>query len=73
MASIMLQTLAIVLPVLWNENAILNARNCCNMPLASGILPRVLEDVVSMPLSPRRVASSNAWRTDPSFRLRSGR
>ncbi|KJG26501.1 aldehyde reductase [Raoultella planticola] len=49
------------------KNARLNARNCCSMPLASGILPRALKTNVSMPLSPRRVTSSNSLAYRPVF------
>ena len=43
------QTLAVVLPALWNENVTLNAPNCSSTPNACGTSPTVPTMRVSMP------------------------
>lgn len=55
------QTLAIVLPALWNENAIPSVPNCCNTQNASGISPKAPKTSALMPRLPPPVNSSNKW------------
>jgi NADP-dependent alcohol dehydrogenase len=61
------QTLAIVLPALWNEKRDTKRASCCSMPSACGISPRALTTSVSMPPSPQRVSSSSRWACRPAF------
>lgn len=51
------QTLAIVLPALWNENAIPSALSCCNMLNASGISLKVQTMSVLTPRLPQPAIS----------------
>lgn len=61
------QTLAIVLPALWNENAMLNAPSCCSTAPASGTSPKVPRKSALTPPSPQRVISSNRWASRRAF------
>lgn len=55
------QTLAVVLPALWNENVTLNAPNCSSTPNACGTSPTVPTMRVSMPRLKPPVTSLKAW------------
>ena len=55
------QTLAVVLPALWNEKRDTNAPNCCSTQSACGTSPRVLTMRVLTRPSKRHATSSKAW------------
>ncbi len=59
------QTLAIILPALWNENETLNAQNSCNMLNVYGISPTVPTTSVLMPPLPPPAVSLNRWACLP--------
>lgn len=60
------QTLAIILPALWNENATLNAQNSCNTLNVYGISLTVPTTSVLMPPLPPLAISSNRWACLPA-------
>ena len=61
------QTLAVVLPALWNENVTLNAPNCSSTPNACGTSPTVPTMRVSMPRLKPPVTSLKARRANASL------
>jgi NADP-dependent alcohol dehydrogenase len=61
------QTLAIVLPALWNEKRDTKRAKLLQYASASGTSPKVLKKSVSMPPSPQRVISSNRWACRRAF------
>ncbi len=61
------QTLAIVLPALWNRNAIPSALSCCSTPSACVVISTSPKSNVSMPLSPQPGVSSSRWACRLAF------